>query len=469
MATPPHLMDAAPASVDAERTVLGAIFLDNSAFFDDAAVIEADDFSLDSNRRIYQVMTEILFGLVEGVKQVDIVTLSEVLRTHKWPNGRSWLEDVGGVAYLASLTEGLPRQPVISEYIKIIREKAMLRRIMAACNGAIARAYEQTESPLAVINSLETQLAEVIDRGVIQSAVSIGSVAPTVEAKLLKARQISSEKTTLEMSWGVDEWDQETKGCYRGEFTVLSAESSGGKTSWVVQQAIRNATEGTPVLIFSLEMTKEALTQRFYAALSDKLTTDHVRDPRLMNLDTHVPAMREVTMQLAKLPIEIDDTSPLRIDTMKKRIRMWRRKWKSTRPDIDKLLVQIDYLQLIKGMPRMAGQEKAENIVFTIRDLPKVEPDVHIVALSQYSQGDKFRKSKKRTKDSLFWGSVVHHAAQNVIMLRIEDPGDKDASTLLETEIYIEKQREGRRGFGIKTYYDRKHLRFVTPQPVLRG
>lgn len=467
MSTIPNLTvldNSLPANVDAEKTILGAILLDNEAFYDEPSP-EADDFSLDSHRRIYRVMTDILFGLCEGASTVDIVTLAHEL------NRRQEIEQVGGVAYLASLTEGLPRRPVVDEYVRIIREKSMLRRLMACCSVAISRASCQTETALNVLGSLEKDLAELTDRGVMTGAVHIGTVTAAVEEAVMKARSNTSERTALEMTTGIEEWDQKTKGLYRGEFSVCAAEGSGGKTALACQITYANAKEDTPVLWFSKEMPRLQLTRRFYALISDDLTANHMRDPRLMNQDKHLPAMRAVSQILSRLPIEIDDTSQMRIDTLKKRVKMWRRKWRQARPDITRLLVIVDYMQLIKGPPRMSPQERAEYIVFTLRDLPKEEPDIHILALSQYSQGEKFIKGKKgpgnRSNDSMFWGSIVNHAAQGIYKLRIEDPEDKPANALLDAEIRVDKQREGRKTI-VKTMFDRDHLKFGNPQPPLR-
>jgi replicative DNA helicase len=131
VATLPNLaLDSGlPANVDAEKTILGAILLDNAAHSEAAEKIEADDFSLDSHRRIYLRISE----LMDAQRAVDIVTLANELTRNKE------IEAVGGVAYLASLTEGLPRRPVIEEYIKIVKDKSLLRRLMLICSSAIAR------------------------------------------------------------------------------------------------------------------------------------------------------------------------------------------------------------------------------------------------------------------------------------------------------------------------------------------
>ncbi len=132
-----------PANVDAEKAILGAIMLDNTV---NLAKVEADCFSLDSHRRIWTAM----YALMEGGKPVDIVTLAEQM-------GES-VKEIGGVAYLASLTEGLPMRPAISEYEAIVQEKAKLRRIMQACTDAIKTCQEQRESAAEIVGQLGVAL-----------------------------------------------------------------------------------------------------------------------------------------------------------------------------------------------------------------------------------------------------------------------------------------------------------------------
>ena len=157
MATIPNLaFDAGlPANVDAEKTILGAILLDNSAHSEAAEKLDSEDFSLDSHRRIFLRITE----LMNASRAVDIVTLSNELARMKE------IEAVGGVAYLASLTEGLPRRPVIEEYIRIVKDKSLLRKLMLICSTAIARAADQGEAALDVLGAAEAQLMEVSEKG----------------------------------------------------------------------------------------------------------------------------------------------------------------------------------------------------------------------------------------------------------------------------------------------------------------
>src|ERR1700739_2724532 len=159
MATLPDLtsLDAGlPSNIDAEKTILGSILLDTAARPEAAERLEPDDFSLDSHKRIFMRMSE----LMNEQRAVDIVTLSHELARYKE------IEAVGGVAYLASLTEGLPRRPVIEEYIKIVKDKSLLRRLMMICSQAIARAADQAEPALDVLGAAETALLEVSEKGV---------------------------------------------------------------------------------------------------------------------------------------------------------------------------------------------------------------------------------------------------------------------------------------------------------------
>src|SRR5881398_1380670 len=137
MATTDQSLDRGlPSSIDAERSILGSILLDNFLYNQAAETLKADDFALDSHRRIYSRMME----LAEHAKPIDIVTLAEELARRKE------VEAVGGVAYISSLTDGLPRRPNIEHYVKIVRDKAMLRALIHTASTAIARASEQAET-----------------------------------------------------------------------------------------------------------------------------------------------------------------------------------------------------------------------------------------------------------------------------------------------------------------------------------
>ena len=143
-----------PASIDGERTILGSVLLDNEALKEITISLDSDDYSLDSHRRIWLRMSE----LYEGGHSIDIVTLANILAKKKE------IESVGGVAYLASLTEGLPRRPVIDEYIRIVADKSIARQIIAISNAIVARTMDQTESSAQTLAVLESDLVRLKDK-----------------------------------------------------------------------------------------------------------------------------------------------------------------------------------------------------------------------------------------------------------------------------------------------------------------
>ena len=150
--------------------ILGAILLENHALSEAEEKLRPEDFSLDSHRRIYQRMTE----LGGAGHAVDLVTLAHELSRYKE------IESVGGVAYLSSLTEGLPRRPIIEEYIRIVRDKSLLRQTMLICSAVIARAADQSESALHVLNEAEAQLMVVGERSITNGLASLEEIVAGV-------------------------------------------------------------------------------------------------------------------------------------------------------------------------------------------------------------------------------------------------------------------------------------------------
>ena len=143
-----------PANVEAERSILGAILIDNLSYNQAAEHLKADDFSLDSHRRIYTRMVD----LAESSRSIDIITLSEELARYKE------VETVGGVAYMSSLTDGLPRRPSIEHYIKIVRDKALLRGLIHAANTAISRASEQSDPAEEILSDAEAAIFQISEK-----------------------------------------------------------------------------------------------------------------------------------------------------------------------------------------------------------------------------------------------------------------------------------------------------------------
>jgi len=437
-----------PASPEAERSILGAILLDNNLCDEAFAALKTDHFFLDAHRRIYTRMAD----LTETNRPVDIVTITEELLKHKE------LKAIGGAGYLASLTDGVPRRSSLSHYIDIVVEKATLRNMIHAANGIIAEALDSDAKADEVVSNAEAAILNVAaeDEG---EAVKIGDVCADVERRVAWGISAKSERTALELTWGIPALDTWTKGLYSGELTVLGAESSGGKTALAVQVTLANAREQTPVAWFSIEMPKDKLTQRFYPQMSEIITSFHMRDPRSMNDKVHIPEIMRMSAELQTLPIWIDETSSISIKKLVARIRMMRRKFGIR-------LFICDYLQLIEPSRQNQNDGGIKEVIFALRDLVKVEP-IHILLLSQYSKADNFGKKKRRSKSDLYGGSVIHHAAQNVVLLSVEDPEGKEDGYYLDVELRVDKQRDGKKG-TVHCMFDPHHLLFFNQQQSLR-
>lgn len=452
------LESGVPANIQAEKMILGGILLENDTYFDDLGDLTASDFSLDSHQLIFECMGSILSGYESGMYHVDLVTLANALASRE-SMGQKHIDIIGGVAYLSSLTEGLPRRPVVEEYVRIVREKAKMRVLMALGNSLQAAAQDSSEHSGFLLDWMQERLTAVVADEQME-AVKVGDVCGVVEQGILKKRDAPMEQVALDLTWGLNELDKFTKGLFGGEFTILSAESGGGKTSLMWQIVVANAMAGVPCAVFSMEMSKEKLIQRLYPLLSQVVTANHIRDPRLMNLHTHVPEMQRLSEMMAKLPIWIDDTSPLSLAKFKARAKKLRRKHGCR-------VIAADYLQLFEA-PGKTGVEKIETISFGLRDFAKAEQDMALIVLSQYSKAQGFVKKNRRTKSDLMGGSAIHHAAQNVVLVTIESPEKRDKKDLLDVEIVVDKQRDGATG-RVTCCYDRDSLKFVSkPQGDMR-
>lgn len=441
--------DDLPSDVDAERAVLGGLFLSNDLFFEDAEELSADDFFLPSHQSIFRVINDLLYGTVEGASNADIITISAELRK------RGELERIGGSAFLASLTEGLPRRLNLKEYVQIIQQKARLRKLTLIGHDL----YLNSKHEFADANILTEQLQQAllaVEADERTTAVAVGDITTEIEDRVMKMRNLSLDKTEMELTWGIEALDQKTKGAFGGELTVVGGDSGSGKTIFAIQMAVENALKGCPVGIFSMEMEKRQLAQRIYPILSQGLlTAAHMRDPRGMTLHTHVPELRRISALIKKLPIWIDDTSPLTLNKFIARAKMMKRKHAIR-------LVLADYLQLIK-VPGQKELEEVKAVMFGCRDYVKTDPTMHMVLLSQYAKEGLFKK-KRRTKGDLYGGAVIHQAAQNVLLITVESPDKKEPGSNLDVEIMVDKARESTPG-RVVCQRDSQSLRYIPASP----
>jgi replicative DNA helicase len=453
MATLPNLAfdSGLPANVDAEKTILGAILLDNAAHAETAEKLTDEDFSLDSHRRIFQRMTE----LINAQKAVDIVTLANELARFKE------IESIGGVAYLASLTEGLPRRPVIEEYIRIVKDKSLLRKLMLICSNAIARAADQGEAALDVLGAAESQLMEVSEKGLTQGFQSLEEIVQHSFGTIDNLYKNSREVTGLATEF--DDFDKMTSGLQKGELIIIAARPSMGKTALAINIAENVAVKGNAIVaVFSLEMSKESLLRRM---LASQAGVDQRRLQTGFLPDEDKAKLREALNQLVETRLFIDDTAAISLAEMRARAR----RLKHIRGGLD--LIVVDYLQLMTATVPSSGKRNYENrtqevsaISRGLKALAK-ELNVPVVALSQLSRAGVQRKDDHRPMLSdLRESGSIEQDADVVAFIHREAYYSKDKEALSEvdkakSEIIIEKQRNGPTG-TVHMYFNSRYTRF---------
>ena len=238
-------IDGLPANIDAEETILGAILLDNAYHAECAEKLDSDDFALDSHRRIFLRMTE----LMNEQRPVDMITLAAELDRYKER------EAVGGVAYLASLTEGLPRRPVIEEYVRIVKDKSILRRLMVFSSQAIARSADQEMPALELAGRMIKQIEKIAEPQQDSNKAPIQSHIVALMDRVIRDYQ---EKTPRGIPTGNAWLDDKMGGGYRkGRYTIVAARPKIGKSGFGTMSTAYNCVRETRVVWFSMEMDHE--------------------------------------------------------------------------------------------------------------------------------------------------------------------------------------------------------------------
>jgi replicative DNA helicase len=428
-----------PASVEAERSILGAILLDNYSYNEAAEKLSSEDFFLDSHRRIYSRMAE----LIDARRAVDIVTLVEELARRKE------VEAVGGVAYLASLTEGLPRRPSIEEYVRIVKDKSLARQLIVICNTAITRAADQSDEALVVLDSAESGLLEVSERGITRGFAGIPEIVRDSFGTIDNLYAQQKEVTGLATHY--TQFDKMTSGLQASDLIIIAARPSMGKTAWAINIAENAAVrDGKVVAVFSLEMSKESLLRRMLASQAlvsmQKIQTGFIPKQDRSKL-------MEALERLAEAKIFIDDTPAIALSEMRAKARRLQRQ----QGGLD--LIVIDYLQLMTASTFGVGARRYENrtqevsaISRGLKALAK-ELKVPVVALSQLSRASEQRGGDKKPmlSDLRESGSIEQDADVVAFIHRDsyynkDENGEEDPDSKNKAEIIIAKQRNGPTG-----------------------
>jgi replicative DNA helicase len=424
-----------PASLDAERTILGAVLLDNHAWSEAASTLRADDFALTAHQRVFARMGE----LIDRNHVVDVVTLSEELTRRKE------IESVGGVAWLVSLTEGLPRRLSIEEYVRIVKDKSLLRQLISICTNAITRAADQSEEALDVLNAAETSLLEVTEKGITRGFSSVHEIVAGSFKTIDNLYQQGQHQVTGLRTW-LTRFDEMTSGLQNSELTIIAARPSMGKSALAINIAQNAAIRGgKTVAIFSLEMSKESLLRRLLASEAHvgakKIQTGFLpREDR----DSLINALE----RLVEARMFIDDTPGISLTEMRAKARRLRQ----FAGGLD--LVVIDYLQLMSAGTMGPNSRHYENRTQEVSSISRglkalaKELNIPVVALSQLSRASEQRGGDKKPilSDLRESGSIEQDADVVAFIHRESYYNREDPDLEHKAEIIIAKQRNGPTG-----------------------
>jgi replicative DNA helicase len=408
-----------PASRDAERTILGAIMLDNKAITQAAELMSPSDFFYDGHRRIFARMLE----LHEKGIAIDIITLAEA---HK---KRREVEAVGGVGYISSLIDGVPHQASIADYVSIVTDSSDKRRMVASCQSAITRLCD-LDSTEDVLDDLQKTMLTVVDRDLADRDVTVMDTARTIYNNMWNLRNGKIE--VIGRPTGLGNLDETLTGYRDKELTIIGAWPSHGKSALMVQGAEANATAGTTVGCISMEMSRESLLKRM-VAMRAKIDLQKFRDPRFLSA-SELEEIGEQLAHIGKLPLLIDDKAGLTVSQLRKSIKAMIIRGAK--------IIFIDYLQ---RMGAEAGQDrqKVGQGALVCADLAK-EHSIPIIALSQLARPD---GRTPNTLPTMFYlkesGDCEAHADNVALIYR---PRDGDGRHSGEDQIIIDKQREGPTG-----------------------
>ena len=433
-----------PYSLEAEVSVLGGMLIDNDAVARAIEIVDDSMFYREANRRLFRAMVR----LFERGDVVDVVLVNEELK-----NTRE-LEAAGGAPYLAELLDAVPTSANIDYHARIVRDKALLRRLISAASDIIRDAYEQGERAVEeVLDQAEQKVFRVAESHNREGFVWIKEILwPTFEH--IERLQESAGGITG-VPTGFKDLDRMTTGLQKGDLIIVAGRPAMGKTSWVLNVAQTAAIEhDTTVAIFSLEMSKEQLVQRLLCA-EGRVDAQKLRQGRMSAEEYQ--RLAAAAGHLNTAPLWIDDSPGSTVLEM-------RAKARRLKSETNLGLLVIDYMQL------MAGSGRSENRVQEVSEISRGlktlarELEVPVVALSQLSRGPEQRTDHRpQLSDLRDSGSIEQDADLVMFLYRPEyysGPVDKDGNSQEgKSELIVSKQRNGPTGV-VSLYFHKAYTRF---------
>ena len=418
-----------PVNLDAERFVLGAVLMDDTLYIQVAGSLEADDFSLEKHRRIFLRMGE----LYERGERIDRVTVAnELLKQNQ-------LESVDGITYLVSLDEGLPALSNLDSYVRIVKDKAILRRIIFTSQKLIDRCLIGEEEPEEILASAEESLLKLGDSRAQDALLNPKEILENFEGGINTF--LDPSKRVKGLSTGFLKLDEMTGGLHEGELFVLAARPSMGKTALalnIAQHVAMHPSAQKTVAVFSLEMSRESLLTRMVCA-GARVDQQKFRAGYL-NQDER-RRLAKTTSDLVQAPLFIDDTAGTHLMDIHAKLRR-------LQAEHGLGLVVIDYLQLMSSRGRYENRNQEVSTISRGLKLLAKELKVPMMVLSQLSRAPETRQGDHRPQlsDLRESGSIEQDADLVGFIFREEvyKPDREDLRGM--AELLLAKQRNGPTG-----------------------
>src|ERR1700689_732168 len=446
MASETTLERPLPHNIEAERSILGAVLLDNHALNAAVQVLRSEDFFLSQHRHIFERMVQ----LSEKQQAIDTITLMEDL------SRRGELEAAGGVAYLSQLADGLPRVTNVDHYARIVKEKAILRSLIYSAAAIQEQALAAGDDADIILDRAENAIFQLAEDRVKAGLIGVKDLVKDGFERLEKI--FSEGRRITGLATGYGNLDNETAGLQPAELIILAARPSMGKTALALNIAENVALrQREPVAIFSLEMSKESLLLRLLASEArvdaHKFRTGH------MNKDDWGKVTGALT-NLADAPLWIDDSASSTVMEIGAKARRLKR-------DRGLSLLVVDYLQLVvpTNMGRQSNrQEEVSGMSRALKGLAK-ELKVPIMVLSQLTRRPDRDDRKPQLSDLRESGAIEQDAD---VVLFINRPNfyktDLPEEDRAKAELIIAKQRNGPTG-SMNFVFLARHTRFEEAAP----
>jgi replicative DNA helicase len=435
-----------PHNLEAEKSVLGAILIHNDAFNNAAELIDGRDFFRDAHRRIFDRMV----ALSERGQAIDLVTLKEELQR------AGELDEVGGPAYIASLTDGVPRSANVEHYARIVKEKATLRSLIHSANRILSDAYQAEEDADLILDGAEKAIFEIAEGRISAGFTPLRDLVQSSFATIEKLQEQRNAITGVPS--GFQDLDGMTAGFQPSDMIILAARPAMGKTSFALNVAQNAAKRGKTVGVFSLEMSKEQL---FLRLLTSEAMIDAHKFRTGYLTEKDYGKLSHALGTLAELPIFIDDTPGVGLLEMRAKCRRL-----AAAHTLD--LVVIDYIQLMQGRGRFESrQQELTSISRSVKILAK-ELNVPIIALSQLSRAPESRTDHRPQLSDLRESGALEQDADLVMFIYRAEVYDKEETKPEEVgtaEIIIGKHRNGPIG-SVRLTFLNQFTRFENHQPM---